>query len=91
MSDLRVFAKEIVGRIVIAMVLVPIVWLGSCAVLAGGTAVAVSQVANSELAEKTVSSHVEHSRRNRNDEWNRESTRRDFDHDYGESRDYDYD
>ena len=83
MTSLMSFAQDIVGKIVLAMILIPIVWLGSCAVLAGGTAVAVNKVANSEFAGKAVKSHVEHSRRDRNDDWNRESTRNDFDHDYG--------
>jgi hypothetical protein len=91
MKDVMSFANQIVGKIVLALILIPIIWLGSCAVMAGGTAAAVNGVANSEFASKAVKSHKEHSRRDRNDRWNSESTRYDYDNDYGESRDYDYD
>lgn len=91
MKDVMNFANQLIGKIVLALILIPIIWLGSCAVMAGGTAAAVNGVANSAFAEKAVKSHVEHSRRDRNDDWNRESTRNDYDHDYGETRDYDYD
>ena len=91
MNSVMSFANQIVGKIVLAMILIPIVWLGSCAMIAGGTAAAVTGVANSEFAEKAVKSHKEHSRRNRNDRWSRESTYEDYNNDYGESRDYDYD
>ena len=85
MKELLSFTREIVGKIALAMILIPIVWLGSCAIMAGGTAVAVHEIANSEFAEKAVKSHVEHARRERNEEWNRESTRRDYDRDYGKA------
>ncbi|HVR91256.1 MAG TPA: hypothetical protein VHG29_09215 [Novosphingobium sp.] len=91
MKEIMSFANQLIGKIVLAMFLIPIVWLGSCAILAGGTAVAVNQVAKSEFGEKAAKSHVQHSRRERNDEWNRESTRKDYDRDYGETRDYEYD
>ena len=91
MKDVMSFANQIVGKIVLAMILIPLVWLGSCAMLAGGSAAAVNGVANSEFADKAIKSHKEHARRERNDDWNDESVRRDYDHDYGETRDYDYD
>ncbi len=90
MKDILQITNHIFGKIVLLMLLVTILWLGSCALIAGGAAVAVDKAANSELAKKAVKSHVEHERRERNDSWNRASTSDDYDNDYGEPRDYDY-
>lgn len=80
MSD---FVK-LVKLVIMGLILVPLVWLGSCVMLGVGAAVAVKQVADSDLTEETIKQHKLHQVRAKNEEINRESTYPNRYDDYGE-------